>query len=103
MPCILYDSRTPHHKILCANTKLKKSELMNIDNLNYTYANVMQKLDQLSCGSFAIVFDIAFNINVEKLKYAVSKMRQHLEKNYSNENISLHFQKFDVCKIFFPK
>jgi hypothetical protein len=76
---ILYDSRTPHDKMLCANTKLKISELMNIDNLNYTSANVMQQLDQSSCDSFAIayVIDIAFNINEEKSKYAVSKMRQH--------------------------
>ncbi len=52
---------------------------MNIDNLNYTSANVMQQLDQSSCDSFAIayVIDIAFNINEEKSKYAVSKMRQH--------------------------
>jgi hypothetical protein len=58
---------------------LKKSELMNIDNLNYTYANVMQQPDQSSCGSFAIayVIDIVFNINVKKSKYAISKMRRH--------------------------
>jgi hypothetical protein len=69
---ILYDSRTPHDKILYANTKLKLNELMNIDNLNYTYANVMQQPDQSSCGSFAIVYVIAFNINVEKSKYVWS-------------------------------
>jgi len=43
---ILYDSRTPHDKILCANTKLKMSELMNIKNLNYTYANVKSRCNQ---------------------------------------------------------
>jgi hypothetical protein len=59
---------------------------MNIDNLNYTYANVMQQPDQSSCGSFAIVYVITFNINVEKSKYVVSKMRQD-QKNYLNKNI----------------
>jgi len=37
--------KTPHDKIFCANTKLKISELMNINNLNYIYANVMQQFD----------------------------------------------------------
>ncbi len=45
MPCILYDSKTPHDKIFCANTKLKINELMNINNLNYIYANVMQQVN----------------------------------------------------------
>jgi hypothetical protein len=40
---------------------------MNIQNLNYTYANVMQQLDQSSCGLFTIAYvvDIAFNIDVQ--------------------------------------
>jgi Ulp1 family protease len=41
---------------------------MNINNLNYTYANVMQQPNQSSCGLFVIVYaiDISFNINVKK-------------------------------------
>ncbi len=43
---------------------------MNIDNLNYTYTNVMQQLDQLSCDLFVIAYatNIACNINVKKIK-----------------------------------
>jgi hypothetical protein len=43
-PCILYDSKTPYDKVLCENTKLKISKLLNIDHLNYIYAYVMQQL-----------------------------------------------------------
>jgi len=45
MPCILYDSKTSHDNIFYANTKLKISELMNIDNLNYIYENVLQQFE----------------------------------------------------------
>ncbi len=77
---------------------------MNINNLNYTYANVMQQPNQSSFGLFVIAYatDIALNINLKNSKYAVSKMKQHL-KICLNQNNSLLFQKFDVCKIFFPK
>ncbi len=53
---------------------------MNIQHLNYTYANVMQQLDQPSCGLFTIAYvvDIAFNIDVQKSNYIVNEMRQHL-------------------------
>jgi len=41
---------------------------MNIDNLNYTYTNVMQQFDQSSCHLFVIAYatNITFNINVKK-------------------------------------
>ncbi len=43
---------------------------MNINNLNYTYTNVMQQPNQSSCDLFVIVYatNIAFNINVKKIK-----------------------------------
>jgi hypothetical protein len=46
------------------NNVYLKSEI----DLNYNYANVMQRLDQSSCGLFVITYvvDIAFNLNVEK-------------------------------------
>ncbi len=36
--CILYDSKTPYDRIICENTTLKISKLLNIDHLNYIYA-----------------------------------------------------------------
>ncbi len=41
---------------------------MNLNNLNYTYTNVMQQPNQLSCDLFVIAYaiNIAFNINVQK-------------------------------------
>ncbi len=33
-PCILYDSKTHYDKVLCENTTLKISKLLNIDHLN---------------------------------------------------------------------
>jgi hypothetical protein len=66
-PCILYDSKTPYDKVLCENTTLKISKLLNIDHLNYIYANVMQQIDQSSCDLFVLAYtiDIAFSLNVE--------------------------------------
>ncbi len=66
---------------LFGNNVYLKSEI----DWNYIYANVMQQPDQLSCGLFVIAYDVdvAFNFNVQKLKYVVFKMRQHL-KNYLN-------------------
>jgi hypothetical protein len=79
-PCILYDSKTPYDKVLCENVTLKISKLLNIDHLNHIYANVMQQIDQSSCGLFVIayVINIAFSLNVEKSKYVVFQMKQHL-------------------------
>jgi len=80
IPYILYESKTPYDKVLCENTTLKISKLLNIDHLDYIHANVMQQIDQSSCGLFVIAYaiDIAFNLNVEKSKYVVFKMKQHL-------------------------
>jgi len=78
----LYESKTPYDKVLCENTTLKISKLLNIDHLDYIHANVMQQIDQSSCGLFVIAYaiDIAFNLNVEKSKYVVFKMKQHFKK-----------------------
>jgi len=75
-PCILYDLKY----VFCEITTLKLSKLLNIDHLNYIYANVMQQPNQSSCGLFVIAYvvDIAFNLNVEISRYVVFKMRQHL-------------------------
>ncbi len=91
-PCMLYDSK--YDKILCENTTLKISKLLNIDHLNYMYANVMQQSNQSQCGLFVIAYvvDIAFNLNVEKLRYVVYKMRQHL-RNCLNAKYITSFPK----------
>ncbi len=78
--CILYALKTLCEKQNGEYTKLKLSELMNIQHLNYTYVNVMQQPDQSSCGLFTIAYvvDIAFNIYVQKSNYITNEMRQHL-------------------------
>ncbi len=59
-------------------------KLTNIEQLLYSYANVMQQIDNLSCGLFIIAYaiDIAFGIELEKSKYvfitnAFTLMKQH--------------------------
>jgi hypothetical protein len=47
---ILYNSKTPHEEVFCENTQLYINKLMNVDNLNYIYANVIKQLDYSSCG-----------------------------------------------------
>jgi hypothetical protein len=91
-PRILYDSK--YDKVLCENTTLKISKLLNIDRLNYIYANVMKQPDQSSCGLFVIayVIDIAFNLNVKKSMYMVYKMRQNL-RNCLNAKYITSFPK----------
>jgi hypothetical protein len=98
MPCILHDLKTSHDKILCANTKIKINELINIDNFNYIYTNVMQQHDQSSCDLFGIAYatNIAFNINVKKSKYAISKMRQHYKKKLLKCKIYHSFSKTSI-------
>jgi hypothetical protein len=95
--------KTQYDKILCENTTLKISKLLNIDHLNYIYANVMQQpdlssCDHSSCGLFVIAYaiDIAFNLNVEKSKYVVFQMRQHLRNCLDTQ---LLFLKYDILKI----
>ncbi len=90
--CILYDSK--YDKVLCENTTLKMSKFLNIDHLNYICANVMQQLDQSSCGLFVIAYvvDIAFNLHIKKSRYVVYKMRQHL-KNCLNAKYITSFPK----------
>jgi len=93
-PCILYDSKTHYDKILCENIILRISKLLSIDHLNYICANVMQQLDQSSCGLFVIAYavDIALNLNVEKSKCVVFQMKQHL-RNCLNAKYTIPFPK----------
>jgi hypothetical protein len=94
MQCTLYASKILHEKKNGGYTKLKRSELMNIQHVNYTYANVMQQPNQSSCALFTVAYvvDIAFNIDVQKSNYIINEMRQHL-----------YFIKNMKYIIYFPK
>jgi len=74
--------------------------LLNIDHLNYIYANVMQQANQSQCGLFVIAYvvNIALNLHVEKSRYVVYKMRQHF-KNCLNAKYITSFLKYDILKI----
>jgi hypothetical protein len=93
-PCILYDSKAHYDKVLCENTKLKMSKLLHIDHLNYICGIVMQQPDQSSCGLFVIAYaiDIAFKLNLEKSKYVIFQMKQHL-RNCLNAKCTTPFPK----------
>jgi hypothetical protein len=87
--------KTHYDKVICENTKLKMSKLLHIDHLNYIYANAMQQTNQSSCGLFVIIayaIDIAFKLNLEKSKYVVFQMKQHL-RNCLNAKCTTPFPK----------
>jgi len=52
------------------------------------YANVMQHLDDLSCGILKIAYatDITFGFNLEQSIYIMPKTRLHLHNNINNKN-----------------
>jgi hypothetical protein len=85
MQCNVYYWKTIHDKKICEYMKLKLSELMNIQHMDYTYANVMWQLDQSSCGLFVIDFvvDIAFNLDVQISNYIVNEIRKHLRNCFN--------------------
>jgi len=85
MRCNVYHWKTIHDKKICEYMKLKLSELMNIQHMDYTYANVMWQLDQSSCGLFVIDFvvDIAFNLDVQISNYIVNEIRKHLRNCFN--------------------
>jgi hypothetical protein len=66
---------TPTNKKLPTTivNKLKRNLIIQ-DNLYYSYTNVQQQLDGISCGLFTIAFaiDIAFNIPPMQSNYNIS-------------------------------
>jgi hypothetical protein len=66
------------------------NNIINFKHLLYTYANVMQWLDNLSYEVFIIayVIEIAFGFNLEQSIYNVPQMPLHLHNNLDNKNIS---------------
>ncbi len=53
----------------------------------YTYVNVMQQIDNSSCGVFTITYatDIVFRFYFEKFQYVLTQMRRHLQNSISNK------------------
>ncbi len=55
-------------------------KLINVNNLLYTYANVMQQIDNSSCGVFIITYaiDITIGFDLKKSQYVLTQMQTHL-------------------------
>jgi hypothetical protein len=68
-------------KILC--------KLINVNNLLYTHANVMQQIDNTSSGVFTIAYatNIVFGFYLEKFQYVLTQMQTHLQNFISNKYI----------------
>jgi hypothetical protein len=66
--CTIYDSHMPMTKTLPSNIIQMLCKLINVNNLLYTYANIMQQIDNLSCGVFTITYaiNIVFEFYLKK-------------------------------------
>jgi hypothetical protein len=64
----IYDSIRSTIKILPNDTIQLLTNIINVKNLLYSYANVMQQPDNSSCKVFTIAYasDIAFELNPKK-------------------------------------
>jgi hypothetical protein len=73
---IIHDSHMPMTKKLPNDTIQLLCKNINVNNLLYTYVNVMQQIDNSSCGVFTIecTIDIRFGINFEKFQYVLTQM-----------------------------
>jgi hypothetical protein len=86
---IIYDSNRPTTiKKLPNNTIQLLINIISIKHLLYSYANVMQKLNNF-CELFTITYvtDVTFGLNPEKIIYNVSQMWSHLHHNINNKTI----------------
>jgi hypothetical protein len=74
--CTTYDSHMPRMKKLLSNTIQLLCKLINMNNLLYTYANVMQQINNSTCDIFTIAYatNIAFGFNLEKSQYVLRQM-----------------------------
>jgi hypothetical protein len=68
-------------------------KLINVNNLLYTYANVMQQIENWSFGVFTIAYatNIVFGFDLEKFQYVLTQMWTHLQ-NSINTNKSFPSQ-----------
>ncbi len=81
-------------KKLTNNTIQLLCKLINVNNLLYTYANVMQRIDNSSCDVLTIAYaiDIAFAFDFKKSQYVLTEMQTHLRNSINN-----------ICIFPFPK
>jgi len=83
---MIYNSHMSMTKKLPNNTIQLLCKLINVNNLLYTYANVMQQIDNSSCDAFTIAYaiDIAFGFDFEKSQYVFIEMQTHLQNSINN-------------------
>jgi hypothetical protein len=91
----IYDSNRLIMKKSPNDTIQLLTKITNVRHLLYSYANVMQQLDNSSCGPFIITYatNITFELNPKKSIYNVPKMQSHLHNNIKN-NIIFLFPKY---------
>jgi hypothetical protein len=84
--CIIYDSHMPMAKKLFSDTIQLLCKLINVNNLLYTYVNVMHQIYISWCGVFTIThaIDIRFGFDLEKSPYVLTQMWTHLWKSINN-------------------
>jgi hypothetical protein len=82
--CTIYDSNKPLTRTLPNDIIQLFKKLTNVEHLLYKYANVIQQMDNSTCGIFTISYatNIAFGIDLEKPKYifitnVITFMKQH--------------------------
>jgi hypothetical protein len=94
---IIYNSHMPMTKKLPGNTIQLLCKLINMNNLLYTYANVMQQIDNSSCDVFTITYatNIAFEFDPKKSQYVLTQIRTHLQNSINNRYI-LPFSKYEL-------
>jgi hypothetical protein len=82
----IYDSHMPMMKKLPSDTIQLLCKLINVNNLLYTNANVMQQIDNSSCGVFTIAYAtyIAFGFDPEKSQYVLTQMQTNLQNSLNN-------------------
>jgi hypothetical protein len=85
--CTIYDSHMPITKTLLSNIVQLLCKLIHVNNLLYTYVNVMQQIDNSSCPcvfTIAYATNIAFGFDREKSQYVLTKMQTHLGNSINN-------------------
>ncbi len=100
--CTIYDSHMPRIKNLPSDTIQLLCKLINVNNLLHTYANVMQQIDNSSCGVFTIAYatDIAFGFDPKTFQCVFdtnvnSSTKLHkLQKTLHLDLILKHFNVF---------
>jgi hypothetical protein len=87
----IYNSHMPMKLFFTNNTIQLLCKLINVNNLLYTYANVMQQIDNSSClcDAFTIAYaiDIAFLLNFKKIQYVLIELQTHLQNAINNIHI----------------